>query len=64
MPGAKPADKAGYDVAVVIMQVDAAGKGDAGDFSPAAKVKFDEAGALLVEDYAAEAVRLMGISKK
>jgi hypothetical protein len=64
MPGAKESDKAGYDVAVVIMQVDAAGKGDAGDFSPAAKVKFDETGALLIEDYAAEAVRLMGITRK
>ena len=64
LPDAKPADKAGYDVAVVIMQVDEAGKGDAGDFSPAAKVKFDETGALLVEDYAAEAVRLMGITRK
>jgi ABC-type molybdate transport system substrate-binding protein len=64
MPDAKPTDKAGYDVAVVIMQVDEAGKGDAGDFSPAAKVKFDETGALVVEDYAAEAVRLMGITRK
>jgi len=63
-PDAKPADKAGYDVAVVIFQVDAAGKGDVGDFSPAAKVKFDERGALIVEDYAAEAVRLTGITKK
>jgi hypothetical protein len=63
-PDAKPADKAGYDVAVVIFQVDAAGKGEAGDFSPAAKVKFDERGALIVEDYAAEAVRLTGITKK
>ena len=64
LPGAKPTDKAGYDVAVVIMQVDDAGKGDAGDFSPAAKVKFDEQGALVVEDYAAEAVRLMSITRK
>lgn len=63
-PDAKPADKAGYDVAVVIFQVDATGKGDVGDFSPAAKVKFDERGALVVEDYAAEAVRLTGIAKK
>ena len=63
-PDAKPTDKAGYDVAVVIFQVDAAGKGEVGDFSPAAKVKFDERGALIVEDYAAEAVRLTGITKK
>ena len=62
-PDAKPADKAGYDVAVVIFQVDAAGKGDVGDFAPAAKVKFDEKGAFVVEDYGAEAVRLTGIAK-
>jgi hypothetical protein len=61
---AKPADGAGYDVAVVIFQVDGAGKGEAGDFAPAAKVKFDERNAFMVEDYAAEAVRLTGISKK
>jgi hypothetical protein len=64
MPGAKPVEKAGYDVAVVIFEVDAAGKGDHGDFAPAAKVKFDEKGAFVVEDYAAEAVRLTGITKK
>ena len=63
-PDKKPADSAGYDVAVVIFQVDAAGKGEVGDFAPAAKVKFDEKGAFVVEDYAAEAVRLTGIARK
>jgi len=61
-PEAKP--KAGYDVAVVLFQVDAAGKGDVGDFAPAAKVKMDDRGALVTEDYGAEAVRLEGITKK
>jgi hypothetical protein len=56
--------KAGYDVAVVILPVDAAGKGEAGDFAPAAKVKFDDKGGLTIEDYGAEAVRLLGISRK
>jgi hypothetical protein len=56
--------KAGYDVAVVILPVDGAGKGEAGDFAPAAKVKFDEKGGLTIEDYGAEAVRLLGISRK
>jgi len=56
--------KAGYDVAVVLFQVDAAGKGDVGDFAPAAKVKMDDRGALVTEDYGAEAVRLEGIAKK
>ncbi len=64
MPGSKPIEKAGYDLAVVIFQVDAAGKGDTGDFAPAAKVKFDDQGAFVVEDYGAEAVRLTGIAKK
>lgn len=61
-PGAKA--KAGYDIAIALFQVDAAGKGDVGDFAPAAKVKFDERGALVIEDYGAEAVRLGGIAKK
>jgi hypothetical protein len=63
-PTAKPADAGGFDVAVVIFQVDGAGKGEVGDFAPAAKVKFDEQGAFVVEDYAAEAVRLTGITRK
>jgi len=62
--GAVPTDKAGYDVAVVIFEVDGAGKGDGGDFAPAAKIKFDDKGAFIVEDYAGEAVRLVGISRK
>lgn len=61
-PGAKA--KEGYDVAIVLFQVDAAGKGDTGDFAPAAKVKVDDRGALVTEDYGAEAVRLEGITKK
>jgi hypothetical protein len=56
--------KAGYDVAVVLFQVDAAGKGDVGDFAPAAKVKIDDRGAFVTEDYGAEAVRLQAITKK
>jgi hypothetical protein len=61
---AKPVDKAGYDIAVVIFQVDPAGKGEVGDLAPAAKVKFDDKGAFVVEDYGAEAVRLVGITRK
>lgn len=64
--GGAPASgtKVGYNVAVAIFQVDAAGKGDVGDFAPAAKVKFDDTGALMIEDYSAEAVRLTAIAKK
>jgi hypothetical protein len=61
-PGAKP--KAGYDVAMAIFEVDAAGKGEAGDFAPAAKVKLDERGAFVIEDSGTEAVRLVGITRK
>jgi hypothetical protein len=64
MPGSKPAEKEGYNVAVVIFQVDAEGKGDTGDLAPAAKVKLDDKSGFVVEDYGAEAVRLTGISKK
>ena len=63
LPDAKPADKAGYGVAVVIFQVDAEGNGDAGDLAPAAKVKLDDKSGFVVEDYGAEAVRLTGIAK-
>jgi len=64
MPGAtNPADKAGYSVAVVIFQVDAEGKGEAGDLAPAAKVKLDDKSGFVVEDYGAEAVRLTSIAR-
>jgi hypothetical protein len=59
---AKP--KAGYDVAVATFQVDAAGKGTFGDLAPAAKVKVDDKGAIVIEDYGAEVVTLKDISKK
>jgi hypothetical protein len=61
-PDAKPT--AGYGVAVAIFQVDAAGKGNAGDFSPAAKVKMDDKGTIVIEDYGKETVQLSGISRK
>ena len=64
LPASKPTDKAGYDVAVVIFEVNEAGKGDAGDLAPAAKIKLDERGAFVIEDYGAEAVRLTGIARK
>ena len=63
LPDAKPKEKAGYGVAVVIFQVDAEGKGEIGDLAPAAKVKLDDKSGFVVEDYGAEAVRLSGIAK-
>jgi hypothetical protein len=59
IPGAKP--KEGYDFAVLDIEVDAKGTGS-GTLSPAAKVGLKQ-GAFVVEDYAAELVRLTGVKK-
>ena len=61
-PEAKP--KSGYDFAFATFEVDAAGKGTAGDLAPAAKLKHGQNDAVVVDDYGAEAVRLTGISSK
>lgn len=58
-PGAKP--KAGYDFAVVDLQVDAAG-GGSGTVSPAATLKLN-GDAFVVEDYSGEVVRLTAVKK-
>jgi hypothetical protein len=60
VPGAKPRE--GYDFAVIDLEIDAKGHGS-GTLSPAAKITVKE-GAFVVEDYAAELVRLTGVSKK
>lgn len=59
IPGAKPKD--GYDFAVLDIEVDAKGTGS-GTLSPAAKVGLKQ-GAFVVEDYAAELIRLSGVKK-
>ena len=59
---AKP--KAGFDVALALIQVDAAGKGTTGELAPAATVKLDANNAVVVQDYGVEVVRLTGIAKK
>ena len=59
MPGAKP--KEGYDVAVLDIEVDAKGSGS-GSLSPAAKVTVKQ-GVFVVQDYAAEMVRLTDVKK-
>ena len=61
-PEAKP--KAGYDFSFATFEVDAAGKGTAGDLAPAAKLKVGQNDAVVVDDYGAEAVRLTGIMSK
>jgi hypothetical protein len=62
VPEAKP--KAGYDLAFATFEVDASGKGAAGDLAPAAKLKLGANDAIVVDDYGAEAVRLTGIARK
>jgi len=59
LPGAKP--KEGYDFAILDIEVDAKGNGT-GSLAPAAKVTVKQ-GAFVVEDYAAEAVRLSDVKK-
>jgi hypothetical protein len=60
VPGAKP--KAGYDFAVIDLEVDAKGAGS-GTIAPAAKVTVKD-GAFVVEDYSGEVVRLSNVSHK
>jgi hypothetical protein len=60
VPGAKP--KAGYDFAVIDLEVDAKGAGS-GTIAPAAKVTVKD-GAFVVEDYSGEVVRLTNVSHK
>lgn len=60
IPGAKP--KAGYDFAVIDLELPATGPGT-GTFSPAAKISVKE-GAFIVEDYSGEVLKLAGVSKK
>jgi len=59
LPGAKP--KAGFDLAVVDIEVNAKG-GGSGTIAPAAKLKMN-GNAFVVEDYGAELVRLTGVTK-
>ena len=56
--------KAGFELGYAMFVIDAAGKGSAGDLAPAATLKLDANDALVVQDFGAEAVRLIGISKK
>jgi len=60
LPGAKP--KAGYDVAVAILVLDQNDAGH-GELAPAAKVKTNESGAIVVEDYGSAKIWLKNIAK-
>jgi hypothetical protein len=59
LPGAKA--QAGYDFAVIDIEVDAAGNGS-GTIAPAAKLKMNQ-DAFVVEDYGVELVRLTAVKK-
>ncbi len=60
-PDSKP--KAGYDLAYVLLILDADGKGT-GEAAPAAKLKFRDDGALVTEDYGAGTVWLKDVARK
>jgi hypothetical protein len=59
VPGAKP--KAGYDFAIIDIEIDGEGSGS-GTLAPAAKVTVKD-GVFIVEDYASELVRLTAVKK-
>ena len=59
VPGAKP--KAGYDFAIIDIEVDAAGSGS-GTLAPAARITIKQ-DIFVVEDYASELVRLTAVKK-
>jgi hypothetical protein len=59
-PNAKP--KEGYDLALALLVLDANDKGD-GEFAPAVKLKVDDKGAIVTQDYGSEVVRLEKIAK-
>jgi hypothetical protein len=59
-PDAKP--KAGFDLALALLSLDSADKGD-GELAPAAKVKVNDTGGIATDEYGSEVVRLTGISK-
>ena len=59
LPGAKATQ--GYDFAVIDIEVDAQGSGS-GTLAPAAKLRVNQ-GALVVDDYGIESVRLVAVKK-
>ena len=61
LPDAKPRE--GYDLAIGILVLDAAGKGH-GECAPAGKIKLQANDAIAIEDYGGATVWLQGITKK
>ena len=59
-PDAKP--KEGFDLALALLVLDGSDKGD-GELAPAAKLKVDDKGAIVTEEYGREVVRLTNVAK-
>jgi hypothetical protein len=57
------APKAGYDLTLALLVLDANGTGT-GEFTPAAKIKLRDDGALTTEDSSTETIWLKGVTKK
>ena len=55
--------KPGYDITIAILVLDAGDKGT-GEFTPAAKMKMREDGAITTEDSSTEMIWLKGVAKK
>ena len=61
LPDAKP--KAGFDLAIVVLDVKDAGAGS-GELAPAATIKLTDAGAIQTQDYGADVVMLTNVRFK
>jgi hypothetical protein len=61
LPDAKPTG--GYDVAVALLVLEADGSGH-GELFPGAKVKADESGAVVIDDYGDAKIWLKGVAPK
>jgi hypothetical protein len=61
LPGAKPT--AGYDLGLVMLQVAESGPGS-GELVPATKIRMNDQGAVVTEDYSAEVVHLSNVVGK
>ena len=58
LPGAKP--KTGFDLGLVLLELAAPGPGR-GEIAPAAKIRLNEQGAIVTEDYSVELMRLSNV---
>jgi hypothetical protein len=61
LPGAPP--NTGYDLGMVMVEVSSSGPGR-GEIVPAAKVRLDEQGAIVTDEYSREVVRLSNVIGK